>query len=343
MNVRSARSFWIALSAVVAGVLAVTAWEFAAFGWHPAREEHAAFGSYHLGRMAVCAIGAAVLVALLERFRVRRAVPAIPAGGIAAVAISLSLVLSLSFVAVFVAHPPAFHLLASEDHAIEWVSALLLFAGCALFLAGAASGHRALARLDLLLCLALAGGYFIMAMEEISWMQRVIGYGTPEAVAERNWQGEFNLHNFQTDIAELLFYTATGAFLILLPLLAEAIPNWKPLVWFRTFVPGRTTAAVSAPMLLFTYGQWNLLPVQLVCFAGLFALLAFARQSRLATDRALFHALAAVVALGGAAFLVLGHSMLDVPDASEFKELFIALGLASFAVEFWRRTSKARA
>ena len=336
----SARSVWLALILVSVGVLAGTAWEFAAFGWHPAREEPALFGPYHVVRTAACALAAGLLVSLIEACRSEQAAHRAPRGRFSAMTVAVSLFLSAAFVAVFIVHPAAFHRLAGEDHAVEWVSAGLLFAGCALVLAGAARGHRGLPRLDLLICLVLAGGYFGMAMEEISWMQRVIGYSTPEAIAGRNWQGEFNLHNFQTDLAELVYYSASGVFLIMLPLLAEAIPNWPPFKRFSMFIPGRTTAAIAAPSVLFTYGQWNLLPVQIVCFAGFFALLAFARASRRAADKQLFLAHAGVVALGAAGFLALGHKMLDVPDASEFKELFVSLGLASFAIELWRRTGQ---
>ena len=36
---------------------------------------------------------------------------------------------------------------------------------------------------------------FFIAGEEISWGQRIFGYMTPDWVAERNIQKEFNLHN----------------------------------------------------------------------------------------------------------------------------------------------------
>jgi hypothetical protein len=177
-------------------------------------------------------------------------------------------------------------------------------------------------------------------MEEISWMQRVFGYATPEAVAQHNWQAEFNLHNFQTDLAELLFYFGTGLFLVVLPLVGEALPSWQPVKRFARFIPGRFTAAMAAPMMLFTYGQWNLLPIQLLWFASLFVLAAFARTARTGLERALFIGMAVAVAAGEAVFLVQGHILIDVPDATEFKELFVGIGLACFAAEYWRGTGK---
>jgi hypothetical protein len=45
--------------------------------------------------------------------------------------------------------------------------------------------------------LLLAAGAFVVAMEEISWGQRLLGYSTPEIVESRNIQDEFNLHNIR--------------------------------------------------------------------------------------------------------------------------------------------------
>jgi hypothetical protein len=43
--------------------------------------------------------------------------------------------------------------------------------------------------------LVLALGLFFFAGEEASWGQHWLGYAPPEAIAARNDQGEFNLHN----------------------------------------------------------------------------------------------------------------------------------------------------
>ena len=38
---------------------------------------------------------------------------------------------------------------------------------------------------------------FVFFGEEISWGQRILGFGSPEAVAAANVQNEFNLHNLE--------------------------------------------------------------------------------------------------------------------------------------------------
>lgn len=71
---------------------------------------------------------------------------------------------------------------------------------------------------------ALALGFFLLAMEEISWGQRLIGWETPPFLARINLQGETNLHNIVNDFA-LLYYPL--AFLLPLVLLSG---------WLRTQV-----------------------------------------------------------------------------------------------------------
>jgi hypothetical protein len=171
-------------------------------------------------------------------------------------------------------------------------------------------------------------------MEEISWMQRVVGFRTPEELARVNWQGEFNFHNVQTDLSENLFYVGAAGLLILLPLLADALSRGALPRWVKDFVPGRWVAAASAPLSIFNYGMWNVIPMQMTFFLTLFALALWSRAAGERGDRAesrLFALLAIAVAAGQSAFLLRGHLMPDIWDASEFKELFIALGLACWA------------
>ena len=68
----------------------------------------------------------------------------------------------------------------------------------------------------------LALGFFILAMEEISWGQQLFGWQTPPLLASFNLQGETNLHNAINDFA-LLYYPLA----LLLPLVLLS-------AWFRT-------------------------------------------------------------------------------------------------------------
>ena len=220
-----------------------------------------------------------------------------------------------------------------------------LFAGGGLFAADAVRRTRrpeqgAVAGAALAAAFALL--LFLIAMEEISWMQRLFGFGTPQRLAEMNWQGEFNLHNLQTDLSETLYYVGAATFLMLLPLAREASPDGVLPRPVMDFLPDRRVAALSAPVAIFNYGHWNLIPIQITTMAGILVLLAWwaaAARRGDGAERILFLVLAGSVAAGQAAFLALGHRMTEVPNATEFKEFFIALGLAAFGLNLFARRS----
>lgn len=84
--------------------------------------------------------------------------------------------------------------LTAEDHLIEWgqffalVGAVIAFAIAA---RRAAPASRALA-----VTLGLAAlGAFVIAGEEIAWGQRILGFVTPQAIADINHQDELTVHN----------------------------------------------------------------------------------------------------------------------------------------------------
>jgi hypothetical protein len=85
--------------------------------------------------------------------------------------------------------------LESEDGLSEWWTVATFLAGAVA--AGAAAWALRTTRHPAVryLYLALAVGLFLSAMEEISWGQRLFGWGTPGALEEINFQGETTLHN----------------------------------------------------------------------------------------------------------------------------------------------------
>ena len=87
---------------------------------------------------------------------------------------------------------PTFIRLVVEDSLIEDLTAVLLsLAGILLFVTGRME-RKALRRWIYVLGGILA---LFVAGEEISWGQRIFGYPTPDWIAEKNSQNEFNLHN----------------------------------------------------------------------------------------------------------------------------------------------------
>lgn len=336
---RATRHILLAAGLLLAFQLGTMVFEQLAFGWPFAREEVPLHDGWHWLRRTLDALFSGLLVYALARPGLQRE----PLDRAMLASAALVVALSVAATLLLASSATAYAGLGAEDGIIEWLSALLLFAGAGFMAARLLALWRAPeSRPYRLLHLAGAAGFaalfFLMAGEEVSWFQRQIGFATPETVAAHNWQGEFNLHNFHTDITELLLYTGTGLFLMLLPLVRESeAARWPLLRPFTAFFPDRNVAAISAPMLVFTYSHWTLLPVQAAFWIGLFACLAFARTSGSRGERRLWQVLALWVVLGQLLHLfLLGPHMLAIYDSSEYRELFIAIGLAAYAWRQWR-------
>jgi hypothetical protein len=118
--------------------------------------------------------------------------------------------------------PDAYYQLLQEDGVLEWatVYALLLAAGC--FARTAVRGWRAGLRAcwsPALLSLFCA----FVALEEISWGQRLIGYRPPAYFLEHNFQQELNVHNVaSSSLRELVLIAVLGVWGAALPLALRA-------------------------------------------------------------------------------------------------------------------------
>lgn len=105
----------------------------------------------------------------------------------------LGLVLILGFLAAAAAPEYYLSVLSAEDGPLEWATAAFLFVGCLVCLRRAIRGGKGLRHTFIFGMGALI--LFFGAGEEISWGQRVFGWGSGEFFAENNAQGETNLHN----------------------------------------------------------------------------------------------------------------------------------------------------
>jgi hypothetical protein len=99
--------------------------------------------------------------------------------------------------------------LVREDGPVENLQ-FVLFAGASFGALVLARLHHREGRRGIAAVFVLAAiGLFGIAGEEISWGQRIFGWGTPEALAEINRQGETTLHNVET-IEELVRWSVFG-------------------------------------------------------------------------------------------------------------------------------------
>lgn len=112
-----------------------------------------------------------------------------------AMALLIVPVVFAGLVAITAVHRPLYVALVDEDAIIEWTQVAILvgIVLAALMVARLLlrSGSRAVA---LVYLVGVAGTVFIIG-EEISWGQRILGWATPEQLAQLNQQGETNIHN----------------------------------------------------------------------------------------------------------------------------------------------------
>jgi len=134
--------------------------------------------------------------------------------GVVTLIAGLSLVMHNPFRAIF-------RWVTAEDSLLEWGQFLCVFASSLIFARISVqllrAGQRTASALHLLLALAA----FFVAGEEISWGQRIFGWGTPEALDAINHQGETNVHNIRWVQSAFGYVILFGAmYCTLAPLLA---------------------------------------------------------------------------------------------------------------------------
>ena len=123
------------------------------------------------------------------------------AWGIPAVVARLLLIVPFVAVAALVLavpHPRLYHFLIDEDHVIEWSQFFAILAASVVFALAARRAQQARRRVLTILFLLVAVGAFVVAGEEISWGQRLLGLTTPDALKDINHQGETNIHNISS-------------------------------------------------------------------------------------------------------------------------------------------------
>jgi len=182
----------------------------------------------------------------------------------AAVVANLLIVSVLGYAAVLQAYSPvAYYRAVQEDGILEWASFWAFMLASVAALRGAFSQRRATQQLPWFL-LAVAVFCLVVAMEEISWGQRVLGYRPPPYFLAQNYQQELNFHNVLSRSLRKLGVTGViVGFGLLLPLLA-CWPAVKRLFDRLAIVPAPVFLAPSFLVMVIVYtvypwshtGEW---------------------------------------------------------------------------------------
>ena len=152
---------------------------------------------------------------------------------------------------------------------------------------------------------------FVVAMEEISWAQRVFGYRPPAYFLEHNFQQEFNVHNvMDTSLRKLAFRTVIIVYGIALPLVGF-VPPLRRLLGRLAIVPPSVllVPGFAASLWADVEYPWQFSGeiVELAVGLGfLFPAVVAARELGAAPARPRIAAQALAVALAGALTLGLG-------------------------------------
>ncbi len=131
-----------------------------------------------------------------------------------------SLVLAIvGFAAILNSHfPDLYYFSIQEDEYLEWATFWGFLLAVAVNLNAAHHYHNATKRFPWFL-LGLALFCFLVAMEEVSWGQRVFGYRPPAYFLEQNFQQELNLHNVvDRDYRKLVLKLIIVGYGVVLPL-----------------------------------------------------------------------------------------------------------------------------
>jgi hypothetical protein len=319
---------------VVAGVL--SAFELLVLRVKPWAEGHPHFSSYYIGR-SVVALGCSALLLLgIERGAAMDATPSSRWRVTPAEHVGIGAICALVFAstALFMYDPALFFVLGSEDHVVESLSACLLFAaaigfGYALVRAGIKQ-HGRIVTLGL-----FAAVFLLIALEEVSWFQRVLDLEPPAFLLTANQQAEMNFHNLYTDLAELLYYSAAFCVLILLPYFVIITGQGNLLPGIPPVAVGVFLIMASAPLASFNYDMWNIFPIQIAFFATslILARLLAAAIGSSQVGVALMLGITLLALVGSQiVFLALGKNFIRLWDVTEYKELLIAGGCFCLAL-----------
>ncbi len=169
---------------------------------------------------------------------------------VAAILANLLILAFAAYAAVLEASYPDFYYLSvQEDEYLEWGTFWAFMGAAAAFVVAAVGQRRTEGKVPWFLA-GVALFCFTVAMEEISWGQRVASYRPPDYFLEHNFQQELNVHNvISTKLRKLAVKTVIVGYGVVLPVLF-----WVPAV--RRLLE---RLAVVAP-------PWQLIPSFYACF-----------------------------------------------------------------------------
>jgi hypothetical protein len=170
--------------------------------------------------------------------------------------ITLFPLLVLLLIGVIKLKPYWYMVLNREDGLVEWATALVYLVGAGFAISLVLNFGRRKEKIYALLYAGLAAGMIFVAMEEISWGQRVFGVDTPDFVEDVNLQGEITFHNVEGFPLHKA-YIAVGVYgafsrMIAAPILGKHYPHLVNLLT----PPRALFLYFFIPAVLYAYYEW---------------------------------------------------------------------------------------
>lgn len=237
--------------------------------------------------------------------------------------------------------PKLFDALSAEDGMVENLSAAALFVASAAFLVFMVRQILRREWLTAVIAAGFAAVLFVIGMEEISWMQRILDFETGDFFLERNIQNESNLHNLNTGATEKAFYFGGFVALIVMPYFQ------RPLTEFLHSLRQHELATMLP-------AQWLLVPSSVMVgyvgtsvvedpTAGIAAMVTALMLFRFALDAVesgnltkflIYGAFLALLVLAVYYYTTYNYSLVEIRSwaRKEYLELIVALGLMGYAV-----------
>lgn len=153
------------------------------------------------------------------------------------------------YAVVRVAVPGAVPRVIKEDGSLEYLQVLLYaIAGCIALLVAVRSHSSWVRWAFVVFGLACA----FVALEEVSWGERLLGFDPPESIRDLNTQGEMNVHNLAPVQRFLhLAYILAGLVAGLGWRVAAGLPDGRLRRYLRAILPDRYTVLFFLPVAVF--------------------------------------------------------------------------------------------
>ena len=183
----------------------------------------------------------------------------------------------------------------------------------------------------------IASSIFVLAMEEISWFQRILEFESPEIMMKANMQQEANFHNFFTNYFENIYYLGVFVFLSLIPFINIYKPEWFNYFNIDFLIPGKGFIMIGCIAAGYNYDMWNVFFMQFVFYMAIVILIVILTNQKSFIERFLIVLTLGMIVFSQIFFLLKGSYFYRPWDVTEYRELLLPLGLVFYSILLYSR------